>query len=53
MYEDAPDNLTSDDDKKYTWKISSWNVDGIRAWVKKEGVNVSMFIATVHSKVEN
>ncbi|XP_018414081.1 PREDICTED: DNA-(apurinic or apyrimidinic site) lyase isoform X2 [Nanorana parkeri] len=39
VYEDAPDNLTSDDGKKYTWKISSWNVDGIRAWVKKEGVN--------------
>ncbi|KAE8633895.1 hypothetical protein XENTR_v10002128 [Xenopus tropicalis] len=39
LYEDAPDNLTSDDGKKYTLKISSWNVDGIRAWIKKQGLN--------------
>ncbi|XP_072005582.1 DNA repair nuclease/redox regulator APEX1 [Engystomops pustulosus] len=38
LYEDGPDKLTTEDGKKYTLKISSWNVDGIRAWVKKEGV---------------
>uniref|UniRef100_A0A8C5QLS9 exodeoxyribonuclease III n=1 Tax=Leptobrachium leishanense TaxID=445787 RepID=A0A8C5QLS9_9ANUR len=39
MYEDAPDKLSTDEDKKYTLKISSWNVDGVRAWVKKQGLD--------------
>ncbi|KAM8961473.1 DNA repair nuclease/redox regulator APEX1 [Pelodytes ibericus] len=38
VYEDAPDKLSSADGKKYTLKISSWNVDGLRAWVKKQGL---------------
>ncbi|CAJ0955257.1 unnamed protein product [Ranitomeya imitator] len=38
QYEDAPDKLTTEDGKKSTLKISSWNVDGIRAWVKKAGL---------------
>lgn len=38
-YEDAPEKLSTDDGKKYTLKISSWNVDGVRAWVKKQGLD--------------
>ncbi|XP_053558217.1 DNA-(apurinic or apyrimidinic site) endonuclease [Bombina bombina] len=38
VYEDAPDKLTTEDGKKYSLKISSWNVDGIRAWFKKQGL---------------
>ncbi|CAH2294756.1 DNA-(apurinic or apyrimidinic site) lyase [Pelobates cultripes] len=39
LYEDAPDKLSTADGKKYTLKISSWNVDGVRAWVKKQGLD--------------
>ncbi|KAG9487226.1 hypothetical protein GDO78_007219 [Eleutherodactylus coqui] len=39
LYEDGPDKLTTEDGKDYKLKISSWNVDGIRAWVKKEGLS--------------
>ncbi|XP_053118891.1 DNA-(apurinic or apyrimidinic site) endonuclease [Hemicordylus capensis] len=38
LYEDPPDKLTSPSGKKYTLKITSWNVDGLRAWVKKKGL---------------
>ncbi|MEE6508459.1 hypothetical protein FKM82_021242 [Ascaphus truei] len=38
LYEDPPDKLSSASGKKYTLKISSWNVDGLRAWVKKQGL---------------
>nr|XP_056719004.1 DNA-(apurinic or apyrimidinic site) endonuclease [Euleptes europaea] len=38
MYQDPPDKLSSPSGKKYTVKITSWNVDGIRAWVKKKGL---------------
>lgn len=41
MYQDPPDKLASPSGKKYTLKITSWNVDGIRAWVKKKGVEVT------------
>ncbi|XP_058037053.1 DNA-(apurinic or apyrimidinic site) endonuclease isoform X2 [Ahaetulla prasina] len=37
-YQDPPDKLTSPSDKKYTLKITSWNIDGIRAWFKKNGL---------------
>ena len=42
LYEDPPDNLTSKDGRKANMKITSWNVDGLRAWVKKKGLDVSM-----------
>ncbi|XP_034267394.1 DNA-(apurinic or apyrimidinic site) endonuclease [Pantherophis guttatus] len=38
LYQDPPDKLTSPSDKKYTLKVTSWNVDGIRAWFKKKGL---------------
>ncbi|XP_006009923.1 DNA repair nuclease APEX1 [Latimeria chalumnae] len=39
MYEDPPDKLTSTDGKTANWKITSWNVDGLRAWIKKNGLD--------------
>lgn len=41
LYEDPPDKLTSKDGRKANMKITSWNVDGLRAWVKKKGLDVS------------
>lgn len=41
LYEDAPDNKTSPGGKLATLKICSWNVDGLRAWIKKKGLDVS------------
>ncbi|XP_030043182.1 DNA repair nuclease/redox regulator APEX1 [Microcaecilia unicolor] len=38
-YEDPPEKLTSSAGKKYNLKITSWNVDGLRAWVKKKGLD--------------
>ncbi|XP_015273532.1 PREDICTED: DNA-(apurinic or apyrimidinic site) lyase [Gekko japonicus] len=38
MYQDPPEKLSSPSGKKYTLKITSWNVDGIRAWFKKKGL---------------
>ncbi|XP_006633271.1 DNA repair nuclease APEX1 [Lepisosteus oculatus] len=38
LYEDSPDRLTSEDGRPSSLKISSWNVDGLRAWVKKKGL---------------
>ncbi|XP_048374050.1 DNA-(apurinic or apyrimidinic site) endonuclease [Sphaerodactylus townsendi] len=38
MYEDPPDKLSSPSGKKHTLKVTSWNVDGIRAWFKKKGL---------------
>uniref|UniRef100_A0A670J780 exodeoxyribonuclease III n=1 Tax=Podarcis muralis TaxID=64176 RepID=A0A670J780_PODMU len=38
LYQDPPDKLTSPSGKKYTLKVTSWNVDGIRAWFKKKGL---------------
>lgn len=40
LYQDPPDKLASPSGKKYTLKITSWNVDGLRAWVKKKGLEV-------------
>ena len=42
MYEDPPDKLTSKDGSAANMKITSWNVDGLRAWVKKKGLDVSV-----------
>lgn len=42
LYEDPPDKLTSKDGRKANMKITSWNVDGLRAWVKKNGLDVSI-----------
>ncbi|XP_069465567.1 DNA repair nuclease/redox regulator APEX1 [Ambystoma mexicanum] len=39
IYEDPPEKLTSTIGEKYNLKISSWNVDGLRAWVKKSGLD--------------
>ncbi|XP_069058547.1 DNA repair nuclease/redox regulator APEX1 isoform X2 [Pleurodeles waltl] len=39
IYEDPPEKLTSASGRKYNLKISSWNVDGLRAWVKKNGLD--------------
>ena len=41
MYEDPPDQKTSPGGKSATLKICSWNVDGLRAWIKKKGLDVS------------
>lgn len=41
LYEDPPDKLTSSDGRPTKTKITSWNVDGLRAWVKKKGLDVS------------
>ncbi|XP_049617089.1 DNA repair nuclease APEX1 [Syngnathus scovelli] len=39
LYEDPPDKMTSKDDREANMKITSWNVDGLRAWVKKNGLD--------------
>lgn len=39
MYDDPPDKMTSKDGRDANMKISSWNVDGLRAWVKKSGLD--------------
>ncbi|KAL7867476.1 hypothetical protein SRHO_G00088600 [Serrasalmus rhombeus] len=39
LYEDPPDSLTSKDGRAANMKITSWNVDGLRAWVKKKGLD--------------
>ncbi|XP_077450024.1 DNA repair nuclease APEX1 [Stigmatopora argus] len=39
LYEDAPDKTTSKDGRDANMKITSWNVDGLRAWVKKNGLD--------------
>lgn len=41
LYEDPPDQKTSPSGKAATLKICSWNVDGLRAWIKKKGLDVS------------
>lgn len=41
LYEDPPDKLTTKDGCAANMKITSWNVDGLRAWVKKKGLDVS------------
>ncbi|XP_043914233.1 DNA-(apurinic or apyrimidinic site) endonuclease isoform X1 [Protopterus annectens] len=38
MYSDHPEKQTSAKGKKWNLKVTSWNVDGIRAWVKKNGL---------------
>uniref|UniRef100_A0A3Q3QNU4 exodeoxyribonuclease III n=1 Tax=Monopterus albus TaxID=43700 RepID=A0A3Q3QNU4_MONAL len=39
LYDDPPDKLTSKDGRDANMKITSWNVDGLRAWVKKKGLD--------------
>ncbi|ROL52615.1 DNA-(apurinic or apyrimidinic site) lyase [Anabarilius grahami] len=39
LYEDPPDKMTSKDGRAANMKITSWNVDGLRAWVKKNGLD--------------
>ncbi|XP_074145242.1 DNA repair nuclease/redox regulator APEX1 [Sminthopsis crassicaudata] len=39
VYEDPPDQQTSPSGKTSTLKICSWNVDGLRAWIKKKGLD--------------
>lgn len=41
LYEDPPDKMTCKDGREANMKITSWNVDGLRAWVKKNGLDVS------------
>ena len=36
-----PDQKTSPSGKSATLKFCSWNVDGLRAWIKKKGLDVS------------
>lgn len=40
LYEDPPDKMSSKDGRASNMKITSWNVDGLRAWVKKNGLDV-------------
>lgn len=42
LYDDPPDKMTSKDGRSANLKITSWNVDGLRAWVKKNGLDVSL-----------
>ncbi|KAM9328595.1 DNA repair nuclease APEX1 isoform 1-T1 [Pholidichthys leucotaenia] len=39
LYDDPPDKTTSKDGRSTNMKITSWNVDGLRAWVKKKGLD--------------
>ncbi|XP_010885552.2 DNA-(apurinic or apyrimidinic site) lyase [Esox lucius] len=39
LYNDPPDKMTSTDGRAANMKITSWNVDGLRAWVKKKGLD--------------
>ncbi|XP_042578645.1 DNA-(apurinic or apyrimidinic site) endonuclease isoform X1 [Cyprinus carpio] len=39
LYEDPPDKMSSKDGRASNMKITSWNVDGLRAWVKKNGLD--------------
>lgn len=39
LYEDPPDVTSSSDGRPANMKITSWNVDGLRAWVKKKGLD--------------
>uniref|UniRef100_A0A8C5K412 DNA repair nuclease/redox regulator APEX1 n=1 Tax=Jaculus jaculus TaxID=51337 RepID=A0A8C5K412_JACJA len=39
LYEDPPDQKTSPSGKSATPRISSWNVEGPRAWIKKKGLD--------------
>ncbi|XP_026081668.1 DNA-(apurinic or apyrimidinic site) lyase-like isoform X2 [Carassius auratus] len=39
LYEDPPDKTSSKDGRASNMKITSWNVDGLRAWVKKKGLD--------------
>ncbi|XP_046878385.1 DNA-(apurinic or apyrimidinic site) endonuclease [Hypomesus transpacificus] len=39
LYDDPPDKMTSKDGRSANMKITSWNVDGLRAWVKKNGLD--------------
>ncbi|KAL1790972.1 DNA-(apurinic or apyrimidinic site) lyase [Sigmodon hispidus] len=39
MYGDPPDQKTSPSGKSATLKICSWNVRGLRAWIKKKGLD--------------
>ncbi|XP_041718494.1 DNA-(apurinic or apyrimidinic site) endonuclease [Coregonus clupeaformis] len=39
LYSDPPDKMTSKDGRAANMKITSWNVDGLRAWVKKKGLD--------------
>ncbi|XP_076862812.1 DNA repair nuclease APEX1 isoform X2 [Brachyhypopomus gauderio] len=39
LYEDPPDKTSSKDGRAANMKITSWNVDGLRAWVKKNGID--------------
>lgn len=47
LYEDPPDQMTSKDGRQANMKITSWNVDGLRAWVKKNGLDVSWRCSSV------
>lgn len=38
LYEDHPEKQTTASGKKWNLKVASWNVDGIRAWFKKNGL---------------
>ena len=39
LHDDPPDQKTSPSGKSATLKICSWNVDGLRAWIKKKGLD--------------
>uniref|UniRef100_A0A8C3NHF3 DNA repair nuclease/redox regulator APEX1 n=1 Tax=Geospiza parvula TaxID=87175 RepID=A0A8C3NHF3_GEOPR len=37
LYEDPPTREATPDGRRWTLKVTSWNVDGLRAWLKKGG----------------
>uniref|UniRef100_A0A2K6UE64 DNA repair nuclease/redox regulator APEX1 n=1 Tax=Saimiri boliviensis boliviensis TaxID=39432 RepID=A0A2K6UE64_SAIBB len=39
LYKDTPDQKTSPSGKPAILKICSWNVDGLRTWIKKKGID--------------
>uniref|UniRef100_A0A8C2SNY9 Endonuclease/exonuclease/phosphatase domain-containing protein n=1 Tax=Coturnix japonica TaxID=93934 RepID=A0A8C2SNY9_COTJA len=43
LYEDPPLRESTSDGRPYNWKVTSWNVDGVRAWVRKGGIQVNLW----------
>ena len=39
-YVDPPVREETADGRPYNFKVTSWNVDGLRAWVRKGGLQV-------------
>ncbi|KAF4799465.1 hypothetical protein TURU_054485 [Turdus rufiventris] len=48
-YEDPPTRETTPEGRRWTLKVTSWNVDGLRAWVRKGGAQAPpLTVASPH-----